>query len=80
MKRVIKFLPALAILLASGLAIATTKKMNEPNVYWDGEEWLPLTINQDQYTCPGTGQCTGHWNGVQVIDIEDGVFTPRPNN
>jgi hypothetical protein len=79
MEKIIKFLPVMAILLASGLAVATTKKVNAPNVYWNGTSWQQLTHQPGDYTCPGTGWCTGYWDGDEVLDIEDGIFTPRPN-
>lgn len=79
MKNVIKFLPLAAIVLAGGLAMATTKKMNAHNVYWDGNEWQPLTLQPDQYECEGAGWCTGYEdeNG-EVSDKRPGEFIPLP--
>ena len=46
MKKIIKFLPAMAILLASGLAVATTSKSFDHNVQWDGSEWQEIPEGQ----------------------------------
>lgn len=77
MKKLIKFLPLAAIVFGSTLALATTQKMNEPNVYWDGNDWQPLTLQTNQYTCEDTGWCTAHKDANGVTDIRPGEFTPN---
>jgi hypothetical protein len=78
MKKLIKLLPLAAIVFGSTLALATTQKMNEPNVYWDGDDWQPLTLLPSQYTCPGAGDCTGFKDDKgNVTEIRPGVFTPN---
>ena len=69
----------MAIILGSGLALATTQKMNAHNVYWDGEDWQELELQPNQYTCPGSGWCTAYEDEEgNISDERQGKFTPLP--
>ena len=79
MKKIIKFLPAMAILLASGLAVATTSKVNTPNVYKDPSDgiWKNLSGFSGEYDCLGDGECTAHRDELgNITAVNNGVFTP----
>lgn len=85
MKKVIKFLPLAAIVLGSGFAMATTKKMNDHNVYWDpiAESWEDLSpYLPENYDCDGeNGWCTAFRNNSQqILDERPGTFEPGPLN
>ena len=78
MKKIIKFLPAMAILLASGLAVATTSKSVDHNVQWDGTEWQPIpggqTVNCDSNP---NQNCKAFRNALgQISDIVKGDRLP----
>ena len=87
MKKVIKFLPALAILLASGLAVATTSKKMAPQYYKSGGEWLPLVGSgivigdgPGQHSCQASlDDCTteGFDQFGNPIDPEEGTLRPN---
>lgn len=82
MKKVFKFLPIAAIVFGSGLALATTTKMDGPNVYKDPVtgEWENLSPQYPpgSYHCPGAGECTAYRDEHgNISKIEPGVFTPR---
>lgn len=80
MKKIIQFLPIAAIILGSGLAMASTKKMNPHNVYLRQSDntWQDLTVPEEAYHCPGSGYCTAYKdaNG-DIWDESDGTFTLR---
>ena len=73
MKKIIKFLPVMAILLGSGLAVATTSPRNAPNVRWNGTNWVPLS---GTYIClEGTSQCVAHKTpDDSIINVTFGDF------
>lgn len=73
MKKLINFLPAIAILLASGLAVATTSPRNAPNVKWNGTTWVPLS---GTYIClEDTPPCVAHrTEGGSIINVTYGAF------
>jgi hypothetical protein len=67
MKKIIKFLPAMAILLASGLAVATTSKTMVPQYYKNSAgAWLPLA---------GSGIVLGNASGQYSCDTSDNQCT-----
>ncbi len=72
MKNVIKFLPVMAILLGSGLALATTQNLNAHNVYWDGSAWQPIPSGQ-VYNCDesSTQFCTAYQDEFGNVSEED---------
>ncbi|WP_367915793.1 hypothetical protein [Leadbetterella sp. DM7] len=85
MKKIIKFLPVAAIVLGGSLALATTTKMEAPNVYKHPitGNWTPLapTYPPGSYTCPDEGECTAFRDGSgNITEVTPGVFTPNPPN
>jgi hypothetical protein len=77
MEKIIKFLPVMAILLASGLAVATTSTTTY-NVYWDGSNWESIppgqTVNCDSnpnQNCKAFRNAQGH-----ISDIVKGDRLP----
>ncbi len=77
MKRVIKFLPIAAIVLGSGLALATTSVVSTPNVYWDGSSWQTLTTTS--YSCIDVDDhCTAYKDSQgQIQNASRGQFVPN---
>jgi hypothetical protein len=90
MKKVIRFLPAMAILLASGLAVATTSKTMAPQYYKNAlGQWRSIAGDgvvfgtaPGQYTCADAPaeQCTAE--GLDHLGvpfgIEPGIATQNP--
>ena len=76
MKKIINFLPAMAILLASGLAVATTSKSVDHNVQWDGTTWQPIppgqTVNCSE---DNTNYCKAYQD--ENLNISDIVYGDR---
>lgn len=73
-------MPVAAIVLGSGLAVATTNKLNPHNVYKDpvSGAWENLSEFSGNYSCEDEGQCTGYRDSTNhIIDIRNGVFTPE---
>jgi hypothetical protein len=79
MKKIIKFLPAMAILLASGLAVATTSKVSTPNVRWDTaqNEWVSFS---GEYLCDSAPElCVAHQDDQDnITNIQFGEFVQLP--
>lgn len=76
MKKVIKFLPAMAILIGSGLALATVPAEQDGLLYPKvNGQWQSSPINPDSQGQPGGWDCEGD------TDTCTGRFTtpPAPN-
>lgn len=84
MKKVIKFLPVAAIILGGTMALATTTKMEEPNVYKhpDTGVWTDISdYPPGSYDCLNQGECTAYRDkDGNFSKIRPGVFTPKDDN
>ena len=91
MKNVIKFLPVMAFLLASGLALATTKTTMAPQFYKNSSgEWRSLSgdgivvgTGPGQYSCDSSeNQCTSEGLDGQTPtgEITTGALQPNTHN
>jgi hypothetical protein len=75
MKKVIKFLPAMAILLASGLAVASHATYNTPNVKNTNPgtgtpNWVALNPGEEiECDSDESCQCLAHFNGTTYSDF-----------
>lgn len=88
MEKVIKFLPALAILLASGLAVATTSKSMAPQYYKSGTEWRSLAEDgiviggeSGEFFCLASpAECTaeGFDGNGNPVGVDHGILQQNP--
>ncbi len=90
MKKVIKFLPVMAILFGSGLALATTKTIGAPQYYKNSSTGLWRSIAGDglvlgddpgQYSCAPTSYdctCEGFDHLGNPIGLLPGTMTQNP--
>lgn len=70
----------MALLLGGGLALATTHKQEEPNIYKDpvSGEWEDLSEYTGDYDCEDAGECTAFRNSMgQITHVNPGTFTPK---
>lgn len=81
MEKLIKFLPALAILLASGLAVAGHLSYNDHNVKNTAAQGQPpiweLIDPDEEVNCSENPLrfCTGYMDGSgNILDTQDGNF------